>query len=83
MPPRVLASGPKPCGGNKTLNEEINVWVNGFTFVERYSKRPGSYSRISARCRMQFKQKIMKQIISLSIVSIAFDTAEMQRMNQA
>ena len=32
---------------------------------------------------MQFKQKIMKQIISLSIVSIAFDTAEMRRMNRA
>ena len=32
---------------------------------------------------MQFKQKIMKQIISLSIASIAFDTAEMRRMNQA
>ena len=31
---------------------------------------------------MQFKQKIMKQIISLSIVSIAFDTAEMRRMNR-
>ena len=32
---------------------------------------------------MQLKQKIMKQIISLSIVSIAFDTAEMRRMNRA
>ena len=32
---------------------------------------------------MQFKQKIMRQIISLSIVSIAFDTAEMRRMNRA
>ena len=29
------------------------------------------------------KQKIMKKIISLSIVSIAFDTAEMRRMNRA
>ena len=33
--------------------------------------------------RMQFKQKIKKQIISLSIVSIVFDTAEMRRMNRA
>ena len=30
---------------------------------------------------MQFKQKIIKQIISLSIVSIAFDTVEMRRKN--
>ena len=28
------------------------------------------------------KTALMKQIISLSIVSIAFDTAEMRRMNQ-
>ena len=34
-------------------------------------------------CQMQFKQKITKQIISLSIVSIAFDTVEMRRMNRA
>ena len=32
---------------------------------------------------MQFKQKIIKQIISLSIVLNAFDTAEMRRMNRA
>ena len=32
---------------------------------------------------MQFKQKIIKQIISLSIVSIAFDTVEMRRKNRA
>ena len=44
--------------------------------------RPGSYVAFLP-CRMQFKQKIMKQIISLSIVSIAFDTAEMRRMNRA
>ena len=44
--------------------------------------RPGSYVAFLP-CRMQFKPKIMKQIISLSIVSIAFDTAEMRRMNRA
>ena len=37
--------------------------------------RPGSYVAFLP-CRMQFKQKIMKQIVSLSIVLIAFDTAE-------
>ena len=46
------------------------------------SLRPGSYVAFLP-CRMQFKQKIMRQIISLSIVSIAFDTAEMRRMNRA
>ena len=45
------------------------------------SLRPGSYVAFLL-CRMQFKQKIMKQIISLSIVSIALDTAEMRRMNR-
>ena len=30
-----------------------------------------------------FKQKIMKQIISLSIVPIVFDKAEMRRLNRA
>ena len=44
--------------------------------------RPGSYV-VFLPCRMQFKQKVMKQIISLSIVSNAFDTAEMRRMNRA
>ena len=44
--------------------------------------RPGSYVAFLP-CRMQFKQKIMRQIISLSIASIAFDTAEMRRMNRA
>ena len=44
--------------------------------------RPGSYVAFLP-CRMQLKQKIMKQIISLSIVSIVFDTAEMRRMNRA
>ena len=44
--------------------------------------RPGSYLALLP-CRMQFKQKIMKQIISLSIVLIAFDTAAMRRMNRA
>ena len=44
--------------------------------------RPGSYVAFLP-CRMQSKQKIMRQIISLSIVSIAFDTAEMRRMNRA
>ena len=44
--------------------------------------RPRSYVAFLP-CRMQFKQLIMKQIISLSIVSIAFDTAEMRRMNRA
>ena len=34
-------------------------------------------------CGMQFKQKIIKQISSLSFVSIAFDMAEMRRMNRA
>ena len=24
MPPRVLASGPKPCGGNKVMNDDNN-----------------------------------------------------------
>ena len=43
--------------------------------------RPGSYLAFQP-CRMQFKQKIMKQIISLSIVSIVFDAAEMRLMNQ-
>ena len=43
--------------------------------------RPGSYAAFLP-CRMRFKEKIMKQIISLSIVSIAFDTAEMRRMNR-
>ena len=44
--------------------------------------RPGSYIAFLP-CRMQFKQKIMKQIISLSMVSIAFDMAEMRHMNLA
>ena len=44
--------------------------------------KPGSYVAFLP-CRMQFKQKIMKQIISLSIVSITFDTAEMGRMNRS
>ena len=44
--------------------------------------RPRSYVAFLP-CQMQFKQKIMKQIISLFIVSIAFDTAEMRRMNRA
>ena len=43
---------------------------------------PGSYVAFLP-CRMQFKQKIMRQIISLSIVSNGFDTAEMRRMNRA
>ena len=44
--------------------------------------RPGSYVAFLP-CRMQFKQKIMKQIILLSIVSIALDTAEIRHMNEA
>ena len=47
-----------------------------------YLIRPGSHVAFLP-CRMQFKQKIMKQIISSSIVSIAFETAEMRRMNRA
>ena len=47
-----------------------------------YLIRPGSHVAFLP-CRMQFKQKIMKQIISSSIVSIAFDMAEMRRMNRA
>ena len=43
--------------------------------------RPDSYTAFLP-CGMQFKQKIMKQIISLSIVSTAFDMAEMRSMNQ-
>ena len=43
--------------------------------------RPGSYVAFMP-CRMQFKQKIMKQIISLSIVSIAFDMAEMAHLKK-
>ena len=52
------------------------------TLAGRILIRPGSYIAFLP-CRMQFKQKIMKQIISLSVVSIAFDTAEMRRMNRA
>ena len=51
------------------------------TLAGRILIRPGSYIAFLP-CRMQFKQKIMKQIISLSLVSIAFDTAEMRRMNR-
>ena len=44
--------------------------------------RPGSYVAFLL-CRMQFKQKIMKQIILLPIVSIALNTAEIRHMNKA
>ena len=42
------------------------------------SLKPGSYLAF-VLCWMQFKQKIMKQIFSMSVVSIA----EMRRMNRA
>ena len=53
-----------------------------FLFVRFMLLRPGSYVAFLP-CRMQFKQQLMKQIISLSIVSIAFDATEMRRMNRA
>ena len=61
--------------------------IEGFLLLYTFSFamfpfRPGSYVAFLA-CRIQFKQKIMKQIISLSIVSTAFDMAEMRRMNRA
>ena len=52
------------------------------SFVCRFILRPDLYIAFLP-CRMQVKQKIMKQIISLSIVSVAFDTTEMRRMNRA
>ena len=53
-----------------------------FPRIIKVSVRPGSYIAFLP-CRIQFEQNIMKQIISLSIVLIAFDTAEMRRMNRA
>ena len=44
--------------------------------------RPGSYIAFLP-CGMQFKQKIMKQIVSLFIVLIPFGIAEMRHMSRA
>ena len=63
-----------------TASETYNT--ASFIYLQRNFKRPGSYVAFLPR-RMQFKQKIMKQIISLSIVSNAFDSAEMRRMKRA
>ena len=41
MPPRVLASGPKPCGGNDIDRVVMldPVWFLVFTIPEKYSLR--------------------------------------------
>ena len=53
------------------------LFVSMFNIFHSYPLRPGSYVSFLL-CQMQFKQKMMGQIISLSVVSIAFDTAEMR-----
>ena len=55
-------------------NSQLSVKTIAYTSM--LSVRPGSYVAFLPR-RMQFKQKIMKQIISLSAVSFAFVAAEM------
>ena len=64
----------------QTMGSNTSSWL--LLTLCAIALRPGSYVAFLP-CRMQFKQKIMRQIISLSIVSIAFDTAEMRRINRA
>ena len=57
------------------------IFITVHLFFRDVPVKPGSYVAFLP-CRMQFEQKVMKQIVSLSIVSIAFDTAEMRCMNR-
>ena len=56
----------------RRLQKNLLIWRSKARFISAVSN-----------AIQTFKQKIMKQIISLSIVPIAFDKAEMRRMNRA
>ena len=49
MPPRVLASGPKPCGGNKQLLDEVEHDIMNSIIVLLYIYTYNSSSETEAK----------------------------------
>ena len=47
MPPRVPASGPEPCGGNKGLEPDEKRWtVDSFGSAQKWSSRLVSFTAV-------------------------------------
>ena len=56
MPPRVLASGPKPCGGNKIIHVHGFLWIWNYAWYLTRSLRVEHWKRNSISRRAQALQ---------------------------